>query len=397
VKPLTRTILLLAGGSAIGLAAWAFWPKAVVVEIAKVTQGTFVATIDEDCQTRIRDRYVVSAPVSGHILRVAAEAGDVVREGDALATIMPSSSPLLDARARAEQEEQIGASEAAVVAAEAEVDRLRAQLAQAQAEAARVDVLAERGVASKEEKERRDLATVSADREVRAAEMRRHVAEHQLEAARATLTAAEKSGPDDQIVIVAPITGTVLTVVQVSAAPVATGAPILDLGDPAKLEVVCEVLTTDVVRVTPGSPVQIDRWGGPAVLAGRVVKIEPAGFTKVSALGVEEQRVRALIDITSPHEKWTALGDAFRVDARIETGRTDGAILAPATALFRRGDGWGAFVVNDGIAQERAVTVLGRSGSGAAIAEGLSAGDDVVVFPPGNLKDGGRVRVQGSS
>jgi HlyD family secretion protein len=391
MKRLTRIILpaVLVAGAA--LLAWAFWPKPIDVDVAKAVKGAFVSTVEQDCRTRIRNRYAVSAPAAGKLLRPTVEAGDQVADGQAIAVILPASSALLDARSRAEQEQRIGAAEAALAAAEADVERMRAAAAQADADRDRVRMLADKGVATTREREQRELAAVAADRQLQAAEMQQHVALHQLDAARAVLAASADGSTPDRIAVTAPVGGVILRVAQESEGPVTTGAPLFEIGDPADMEVACDILTTDAARIAPGAPVAIDRWGGPTVLAGVVQRIEPSGFTKVSALGVEEQRVWAIIDITSPREEWKSLGDAFRVDARIEAGRIDDAILLPAGSLFRRGDGWSVFVVDSNVARERTVTVLGRSGATAAIGDGVAEGDRVVTFPPSNLADGASV------
>jgi HlyD family secretion protein len=394
MKGALRVILVAAIAVGIGLVAWAFWPKPLSVETAQVTSGTFIETVEEDCRTRIRNRYEVSTPVAGRVMRPGLKAGDIVTEGDTVAVIIPAAAPLLDPRTRAEQEQRIGGAEAELAAAEADVERIRAALTQTQADVQRARTLADKGVVTLQELERRELAAATSDRDLKAAEMRRHVAEHQLEAVRSILASFSNGGTIEQVLVTAPVTGSVLQVSQTSEAAIPIGSSLLELGDPADLEVVCDVLTVDAVRIASGSPVEIERWGGPGILLGTVERVEPSGFTKVSALGVEEQRVHVVIDIASPHESWQALGDAFRVDARIEMSRTDNATLAPAGALFRRGDGWAAFALEKGIARERAVTVLGRSGNVVAIVEGLAVGESLVVFPPEDLQDGEVVRIE---
>jgi HlyD family secretion protein len=233
----------------------------------------------------------------------------------------------------------------------------------------------------------------AAERDVAAAELRHHAAEHALDQARAALKRSGETEGTEQFPVSAPIDGRVLKVIQESEGAVSLGAPLLELGDPADLEVVVDVLTTDAARIREGAKVLLERWGGPTPLQARVRRVEPSGFTKISALGVEEQRVWIVIDITSPRELWTALGDGYRVDVKIIVDQIEKAVVVPIGALFRRGDPWQVFVVDGGRARLRSVKVLRRSGRLAAIAEGLRPGESVVLYPPSALKEGSAVRV----
>lgn len=389
-RALIATAVLLALGSGLFLA---FRPRPVLVETAQVVRGRFEAVVEEDGRTRVRDRYVVSAPVAGRVLRLVARAGDAVAHGDLLAEILAAPSALLSPRARREAEERVGAAEAMLQQAGILVERAAAQQAQAAADATRVRALHARGAAPLQQLERAELAERTAARDMLAAERRRHAAEHELDQARALLAsvdAAEEGGPERHEVR-APVAGRVLRVLQESEAVVATGTPLVELGDPAELEVVVDVLTTEAVGIIPGAPVVFERWGGPAPLEGRVRLVEPGAFTRVSALGVEEQRVWVVIDLVSPRERWVTLGDGFRVDARITVEAAEDAVLVPVSALFRRGAGWAAFVVADGVARERRVEVARRAARSAMISTGLVPGETVVLFPPTALADGTRV------
>ncbi|MBR0673329.1 efflux RND transporter periplasmic adaptor subunit [Neoroseomonas soli] len=389
-RALIATAVLLALGSGLFLA---FRQRPVLVETEQVVRGRFEAVVEEDGRTRVRDRYVVSAPVAGRVLRLGARAGDAVAHGDLLAEILAAPSALLSPRARREAEERVGAAEAMLQQAGILVERAAAQQAQAAADATRVRALHARGAAPLQQLERAELTERTAARDMLAAERRRHAAEHELDQARALLAsvdAAEEGGPERREVR-APVAGRVLRVLQESEAVVATGTPLLELGDPAELEVVVDVLTMEAVGITPGAPVVFDRWGGPAPLEGRVRLVEPGAFTRVSALGVEEQRVWVVIDLVSPRERWVTLGDGFRVDARITVEAAEDAVLVPVSALFRRGAGWAAFVVADGVARERRVEVARRAARSAMISTGLVPGETVVVFPPTALADGTRV------
>ncbi len=387
-RALVAAALLAAGGGVF----LAVRPGPALVETAEVTRGRFEAVVEEDGRTRVRDRYVVSAPVAGRVLRLGVRAGDMVARGEVVGEILAAPSALLGPRARREAEERVGAAEAMLQQAGVLVERAAAQQVQAEADAARVRALHARGTAPLQQLERAELAERTAARDILAAERRRHAAEHELDQARALLAAADapESGPERHEVR-APIAGRVLRVAQESEAVVGSGAPLLDLGDPADLEVVVDVLTTEAVGIRPGAPVAIERWGGPAPLQGRVRLVEPGAFTRVSALGVEEQRVWVVIDLLGPREAWAALGDGFRVDTRITVEAIEDAVLVPVGALFRRGGGWAVFVVRDGVARERQVEVARRAARSAMASGGVTPGESVVLFPPSTLRDGGRV------
>ncbi|WP_406855450.1 HlyD family efflux transporter periplasmic adaptor subunit [Alsobacter sp. KACC 23698] len=392
---LSRALVGAAIAAAVaGALLWAFRPKPIAVETDVVARGVFRATVQEDGRTRIRNRYVVSAPLAGRVLRSELKAGDVVRQGAVVATLLPSIPPLLEARTRRELDERVGGAEATMQEAQARLERATAQEAQNRADAERIRTLQQKGIASAQQLEREELALRLAQRDREAAQLRRHAAEHELAQARALLARYDEPDAVDRWNVTAPVDGRVLKIHQESEAAVAVGAPLVEIGDPRDLEIVVDLLTTDAVEVRPGADVVIERWGGPEPLAGRVRLVEPAGFTKISALGVEEQRVWVVIDIVSPRSAWAGLGDAFRVDVRITVQEIADATLAPSSALFRRGSGWAAFVVEDGRARERSVEVIRRTPQQAAVAGGLAAGERVVQFPPSALTDGAPVAVR---
>lgn len=370
----------------------AFRPKPIFVETEQIRRGRFEAVVEEDGRTRLRDRYIVSAPLAGRVLRLGVRAGDAVAHGDLVAEILAAPSALLSPRARREIEERIGAAEAMLQQAGIMVERAAAQQVQTEADAARIRALHVRGAAPLQQLERAELAERTAARDMLAAERRRHAAEHELDQARALLSAnhTTENGPERRV-LRAPVSGRVLRVLQESEAIVASGTPLLELGDPAEIEVVVDVLTSEAVRITPGARVVIERWGGPVPLQGRVRLVEPGAFTKVSALGVEEQRVWVVIDLTSPYELWAVLGDGFRVDARITVEVVEDALLVPVSALFRRAPGWAVFVVQDGIARERHIEIARRFTRSAIVSVGLGFGETVILFPPSRLRGGSRV------
>ncbi len=392
------TIGRVAGGIvvlAIAVAiVWSVWPRPILVETATVTEGRFVATVDEDGKTRIRERYVVAAPLAGRLTRIRLKAGDRINSDDIIATILPSPTPLLDPRSRREAEERLGSAEAAQDRANALIDRARAQSAQAEQDLTRTRTLVERGAATTQALERAELAKRVAERDLRAAEFQFHAAQHELDQARALLARYSDSGgsPPDQWNVTAPVSGLVLKLDQESETIMQPGAPIIEIGDPRDLEIVVDVLSTDAVEIRPGADVTIEHWGGPGTLAGRVRRVEPAAFTKISTLGVEEQRVNVLVDILNPPERWSGLGDAYQVDTKIEVFAKDDVTIVPTGALFRRADDWNVFVVEDGRAQVRPVALLRRSSRTAAVSSGVRPGETVIVYPNDRITPGVRVK-----
>jgi HlyD family secretion protein len=391
--------LLLIGAAVVGgaIAAALLWPRSVPVDVATVHRGHFELTVEEDGTTRVRERYVVSAPVVGTLLRVDRHPGEEVSRGELLLSIVPSAPTLLDARSRQELGERVGAAEARTKRASAVLEQTRIALAQDQVELARARKISTEGGLSRNAIERAQLAVDLRIKELAAAEFEHHLAEHELEMARTALLRLrdprrESGAGGEPWEIRSPVRGRVLRVLQESEAVVSAGAPLLELADPDDMEVVVDLLTVDAIRVAPGARVSIERWGGDAPLEGRVRVVEPSGFTKLSALGVEEQRVNVLVDIVSPPERWRSLGDGFRVDAQITVEERDDALVAPSGALFRDGEGWATYVVESGRARRRAVAVSARGERESVIDRGLAEGTQVVVYPSDAIADGVRVR-----
>lgn len=397
LPPYTWTVLILL--SVLGTLVVAFMPRPVSVETAPVTRGAFEQTIDEDGKTRVRQRYTVSAPVAGTLQRIQLKAGDRVTQGMLLATLAPSAPPLLDLRAERELTERVAATQATQRRATAQVARAQAVRDQAQTDVQRTRQLADRGLVSRSQLEQADLAFTTASRELEAARQAEQAAQHDVAVAQAALwqlRGAVAGAPEAQKLwqITSPVQGHVLRVLQESAGVVAAGTPLLEIANAADLEVVVDVLTTDAVQMHPGTPVRIERWGLDQPLAGRVRLIEPGAFTKVSALGVEEQRVNVIIDLVSPFTEWQTLGDNYRIDARILVYSRDGVLKVPTSALFREHQQWMVFVVNDARVHRRAVQ-LGRRNAVAAVVEaGLVEGDQVIVYPSDAVRDGIRVKRQ---
>jgi HlyD family secretion protein len=349
-----------------------------------------LVTIDEEGRTQVKRRYVVSAPLAGKLLRIELHAGDQIGEGELLARLVPADAPLLDPRARAEQEARLHAAEAAVSQAEANVARARVADGTARDDVIRKRTLARSNAISAHELELAESETAARTQDLASAEFGAKVADHQLAESRAAL-ARGRSGRIDEFPIVAPASGRVLRVLRESEGVVSAGTALVEVGDPSVLEVAADLLTVEAVRVRPGMEAYIDHWGGPRALAARVRSVEPSGFTKLSALGVEEQRVRVLVDLTDASGQWRALGDNFRVEAHIVVWKADAVLRAPTAALFRRGDAWAAFVVADGRAQVRTLDVGEQSPEMIELRGGAREGERVVLRPGESLRDGARV------
>ena len=378
------------------LLAMATWPEAIEVDLAGVARGPMQVTIDEDGETRVRDRFVVSTPVAGQLQRIELEPGDRVARGTTVvARLAPSESPLLDPRAQAELNAAVAAARAAVGQAQAELNRIRATLDQARTTRERQRALAEAGAVSRETLEAAETTARSAENAARAAEFAVARAEYELQLARARVQAPSATGR--LIDLTAPIDGVVLKRLHESATVVAPGEPLLEIGDPQNLEVIADLLSTDAVRVSPGNPVLIDRWGGPQPLEGTVRRVEPSGFMKISALGVEEQRVNVVIDFADPVSASRALGDGYRVEVRIVIWRDDDVLKVPVGSLFRRGDQWAVFVIDDDRARLRTVDVGQRNSDEAQILGGLDAGQTIVLHPPDTLTDGSRTTARAAA
>ncbi len=362
------------------------WPKPTPVETARVTMGPLQTTITEEGKTRIRHRYLVSAPVGGHLRRIALKVGDTVEAGrTVVAVIDPISSTMLDARGRA-------SADARRDAAAANLEKARAAQSFAAGDLQRVEKLFAGKMVTLREIESARFAESSAAKEKTAAESALRVTEAEL-ADFVPGGAAGKSGAQHkaQTPIVAPANGRVLRLIEESTRVVTAGTPLMEIGDPADLEAVITVLSRDGAVIAPGTPVELEQWGGGKPLAAKVKLVEPAAFTKFSALGVEEQRVNVVVEILAPANKRLALGDNFRVEGRIVTGRSARTLKVPVGALFRRGAEWSTFAVDNGRARLKTVSVGARSGVEAEVLSGLAENDEVIVYPGERVRDGERV------
>ena len=377
-----------------GLVVWALRPQPISVEIVEVTKGGFEQTVSDDGQTRVRDRYVIAAPLAGQVERIQLEVGDPVKQGQVVAELTPTAPAFLDVRTQRELRERIGAAEAQVARARAETLKAQAQRDQARADRDRQVRLSKEGFISQTVLEQADLALRTAERAVDAARFAAQAAGHDLAQARAALTRYESKELVTRWPVSSPVAGVVLKVAQKSEGPVPLGAPLVEVADPRSLEAIVDVLSQVAVAIRPGMPARLELGQGVPALAARVRLVEPAAFTKVSALGVEEQRVNVVLDFSEPLDKVQTIGDGFRVEAHIVVFTQESAVKAPVGALFREGAGAAAFVVEGERARRRAVKAARRNNLEALVEDGLNAGDRVVVYPSDALKDGSRVEIR---
>jgi HlyD family secretion protein len=385
-----------AGLAFAGLFVYAFWPRPLEAHLAHIGRGLLRVTVDEDGKTRIRERYLVSAPLTGRLLRVTVHPGDRVLAGKTLlAAIEPCEPGLLDDRARAEAEARLRASEATRKQAVPKLEHARLAYSHAAVELRRSAGLRESGGASQQEYTEALSKERLAQEDLKSAQFALQIADFELDLARAALTRTQprSSGESDswRIDILAPVSGRVLHVFQESAAVVSPGQRLLEVGDPSDLEIEVDVLSIDAVKIRPGAKVFLDRWGGEEPLLGRVRLVEPAGFLKVSALGVEEQRVNVIIDFVDVPAKYDRLGDAYRVEARIVVWEAEDVLKVPAGALFRQGTDWAVYKVEDGRAQLQRVEVGRGNGLETEVRSGLAEGDTVILHPGDKIQPDTRI------
>jgi HlyD family secretion protein len=393
MKKRNLALLVAAGVVLAALVAWALRPQPIAVEAAAVTQGPFEQTVVDDGKTRVRDRYVIAAPLAGSVERIRLEPGDAVRHGQVVALLTPTAPAFLDARTARELQERIGAADAQLARARAEALKVLAQRDQARADLGRQEKLAAGGFVSPTAREQAELALRTAERAVDAARFAEEAARHDAAQARAALSRYKSGAPTAKWDVISPVNGSVLKVHQKSESPVALGTPLLEVADARSLEAVVDVLSQDAVAIRPGMAARVELGTGVPPVPARVRLIEPSAFTKVSALGVEEQRVNVVLDFAGPLDHVWTMGDGFRVEAHIVTHREDKAIKVPVGALFREGDGWAVFLALDGRAAKRAVKVPRRNGAEAMVEEGLQPGDRVIVYPSDALRDGAKIEI----
>ena len=394
---------LLGGLAAVGVIVFA-WPRPIPVDLATVTKGPMEVTVDDEGKTRVRHVYTVSAPIAGKVLRISrpdgakgisVHVGDEVTAGETVVAVMQPAIPgFIDVRSREELQAAVAAADAAIALAQAEVRRIEAALGFSRDELLRAETLSRSAaIAAKTlDKAKLDvavneaaLASAKAQVAVRRSE-RASVAARLIDPANIT----GPGGPSCCVQIRAPVTGRVLKIIQDSEAVVPAGASLLEIGDPLDLEVIADLLSTDAVQVKPGSAVRIDGWGG-SPIKGRVTRVDPAGFLKVSALGIEEQRVRTTIDFVEPSEAWSRLGHDYRVIVHVTVWSTQEALTVPVGSLFRRGNDWAVYAVRGGRAYSTPVQIGHRNAQVAEVVSGLMAGDRVVLHPSDRVRDGAAV------
>lgn len=394
-KDLWRKIFLFLFAVALVAALVAgFWPKPIKVETVPVSRGELTVSVLEEGKTRIRHRYVISPPVNGFLNRVQLRAGAKIEKGKTvLATIEAEASSFLDPRTRSETEARVKAVEAVRMQREAEVERAKAALELARNDFRRAEKLTKVNAVARQQWDTARTSVEMREQELSSARFALRAAEFDVEQARATLQQVSTSGIEGAPVLhfIAPIDGFVLNIYEESARLVAAGTPIMEIGDPRDLEAEIELLSSDAVAVSPGAEVSIEHWGGGTPIRGRVTLVEPGGFMKISALGVEEQRVRVRVAFVDPLplEK---LGDRYRVEARIVTWHGEDVLQIPTGALFRRGNAWMTFVVEEGRAHLRRVEIAHNNGIAAEVRSGLTQTDSVIVYPPDSVTEGIAVR-----
>jgi HlyD family secretion protein len=387
-----RRALLATGVAAASVGVvLALRPRPVPVDAGRTTRGPLEVAVDESGKTRVKDRYVVSAPATGSLSRLVVEPGDTITEGQVVAEIAPAESPLLDPRARAQAEARLGAALSSLGQAQAQAARATAAKALSERELDRLSRLARAGSVTRQAFDQAEFEARMRSEEYNSSVFAGKVAAEEVRAARAALGRGEGSTHDRHLDVLAPASGRVLRVLQKSAGIVTAGAPLIEVGDPTRLEIVVDLLTSVAVQVQQGTPATIHDWGGAAPLNGRVRLVEPSGFTKPSALGVDEQRVNVVLVLTDPRERWAALGDGYRVEARLVLWRTEDAIKVPQGAVFRHGDGWAVYRIDDGRAALVPIQVGHRGETEAEVLGGLPAGATVAVHPGDRVQDRARV------
>jgi HlyD family secretion protein len=374
---------------------YGFLPRTQEIDLVRLTRGPLQVTIEEEGRTRLRERFVISAPTAGYMRRIEAKVGDPVKKGETVVVLEPLRSQALDPRSRAEAEATVSAAEASLAAA---VERERAASADAdytEKRLARITNLFARGSVAKDQFDQTDSEAKKARAVQRSAKAAADVARSELERTKTTLqnfAPVQRTGKNNTVDVTSPVSGAVFRIYRESEGAVHVGEPLMDIGNAGNLEVRVEVLSSDAVRIKQGTPVLFKRWGRDEPLAGSVRRVEPAGFTKVSSLGVEEQRVLVIADITSPPEMWRVLGDGYRLEAHFVVWEGKDILQVPASALFRSGKEWAVFVEENGKARRRAVEVGQRTGLTAELISGLKENERVVAFPDDTISDGVRIR-----
>ena len=392
----SRWLPWIVGSGLLALIVLGLLPKPLPAEIAVVSRGDLRVTVNEEGMTRVKNRYVIASPVAGQLRRIDWKPGAVVEAGKTVLAVLESGgADILDARSLVQAEARVRAAEAAVAQAVAQRARAVANANLQREDFARQKTLFASGALSRQEFDAAETRATTTAQEARAAEFAGQIAEFEAAQARALLLRGQPAGAGAQgepLVILSPVSGRVLRVMQESERLVTAGFALLEVGDPTDLEARIEVLSRDGVAIQTGARVQLEQWGGPVALNARVRVVEPSAFTKVSALGVEEQRVYVIVDFTDPLEVRRSLGDNYRVEARIETWSGQNILKVPSGALFQRGALWQTYVEEGKRAMLRTVRVGRSSGRETEILEGLSEGQNVVVYPGDQIANGSRIK-----
>ncbi|MFN3191976.1 MAG: efflux RND transporter periplasmic adaptor subunit [Aureliella sp.] len=375
----------------------AFLPKPVEVELANASVGPLQLTVREDGRTRIREKYVVSAPVAGRLSRIELNAGDpVVKDETLIAVILPAEPTMLDARAKAQAKARVEQAEVSLRRAKATEEEVKVGFELSQTRYERLGALLEKQGVAQAEFEDAEADYLAGTHRLRTAKFDGEIAAFELQMAEAALL---QFAEDDERVaepfeVFSPISGNVLRVMQESSTVLTVGVPLIEVGDPQNLEIEIDVLSTDAVKIAAGADLEVQHWGGDESLAGMVRVVEPAAFTKVSSLGVEEQRVNVIADFDVLPEKLARLGDGYRVEADIVVQNLPSELKIPNSALFRHERDWHVFVVREKIAYLTKVEIGLQNDLESQVIGGINAGDTVVVYPASNLADGVRVKTQ---
>ncbi|MEJ2620104.1 MAG: HlyD family efflux transporter periplasmic adaptor subunit [Candidatus Thiodiazotropha sp.] len=379
--------------------SWAFRPKPIAVDLLTLQPGELVVTIDEEGETRVRDVFTLSAPINGRAMRIKAEVGDeVIANQTLLAEIEPIDPTLLDPRSEAQARADIRAAEANRILADAAVKEARVELDFALSELNRSRRLRAEAVISARELESQERTYQTRQAALETAVANRQARQAELDRANAQLISPTEPRSNTEgcqcVPIRAPVNGRILKIQHKSEGVVNAGDPLLEIGDPGRLEIVADLLSSDAVKVEPGQPVSIENWGGDTTLKGIVRRVEPFGFTKVSALGIEEQRVNVIIDFTSPQAEWKRIAHGYQVDVRIVLWRGEQVLKLPLTALFRDGKHWSVFIEEQGLAKQRRVRIGYRTGFEAQVTEGLKPGERIIVHPSDKINTDVRIEAR---
>ncbi len=386
---LKRGALSIAAAGIAGALAYAWLPEPVEVDIGRAHRGELSTFVEEDGRTRVRDRFTVSAPLAGDLVRMELEPGDAVIAGAVIARILPPDPALMDERTRADAEARLAAAIARERQARARIPTARASAEVAEREAERARTLFSAGAISASERDRRVLDAATADEGTWSAVQEQRVAAAEVKTATAALGRLGGPAGSRALEVTAPVAGEILRLHRESEGPIAAGAPIVDIGDRRGVEAVVDVLSIDATRIAPGMPAWLEAWGGARPLSARVRQVEPSAFTRVSALGVEEQRVNVILAIESAPSE---LGDGYRIEARIQTWRGESLLMVPASAVFRQGRGWAVYAVEHGKAQLRPIEVGHRGRLDVEVTGGLAEGSPVILYPTDRIRDGVEVR-----